>query len=191
MSLTRRSYKATTGLVVKSEDPQEPTITAVTNKAREGMKVLNSPSCKSILRDSLKALAEFIWKLSCLELKQTVPTLGSFLEHLLPKAKQNFAIAMILKMQCKQLFKFNRLCQWYCVEMEYTSRFFVCLMTLHFLSCYDQSIGACSLSWCKFDSVISLSVSATAKAVKDVSDNHDADVMSWANNLLRNIKVKE
>ena len=33
-------------------------------------------------------------------------------------------------------------------------------------------------------------VSAVAKAVKDVSDNHDADVMSWASNLLNNIKVK-
>jgi len=39
--------------------------------------------------------------------------------------------------------------------------------------------------------MISLSVSAAAKAVKDVSDNHDADVISWANNLLKNIKVKQ
>lgn len=149
MSLTRRNYKATTGLVVKSEDLQEPTIIAVTNKAREEMKVLNSPSCKSILRDSPKALAEFNWKLLCLELKKTVPTLWSFLKHLLPKAKQNFicfVIAMILKMQCKQLCQVQKAVSMMLYGNGVHKQVFVCLMTLYFLSYYDRSISACNLS---------------------------------------------
>ena len=106
MSLSRRSYKATSSQVVNSEDLKEPIIIAMANKAREEMKALNSSSCKSMLRDSPKALAQFSWELLSLELKETVPTLWSFLEHLVPKAKQKFlcfVIAMIMKMQCKQL----------------------------------------------------------------------------------------
>ena len=57
MSLSRRSYKATSSQVVNSEDLKEPIIIAMANKAREEMKALNSSSCKSMLRDSPKTLA--------------------------------------------------------------------------------------------------------------------------------------
>ena len=57
MSLSRRSYKATSSQVVNSEDLKEPIIIAMANKAREEMKALNFSSCKSMLRDSPKTLA--------------------------------------------------------------------------------------------------------------------------------------
>jgi len=37
--------------------------------------------------------------------------------------------------------------------------------------------------------MITLSVSATAEAVKQISDRHDADVIHWANDILENIEV--
>jgi len=37
--------------------------------------------------------------------------------------------------------------------------------------------------------MITVSVTTVANSVKDLSDRHDADVISWANNLLINIDV--
>jgi len=76
------------------------------DKACEEMKILNSPTHKSILRESPKELKQFSWELLCLELKQAVPTLWMFLHNLLPNAKKKFIcfiVSMVLKMQCKQL----------------------------------------------------------------------------------------
>ena len=58
MSLSR-SYKATSSQVVNSQDQKQPIIIAMANKASEEMKALNSSSCKSMLRDSPKALVQF------------------------------------------------------------------------------------------------------------------------------------
>ena len=38
--------------------------------------------------------------------------------------------------------------------------------------------------------MVTLSVSATAQAVKQISDRHDADVIRWVNDILMNTEVK-
>ena len=38
--------------------------------------------------------------------------------------------------------------------------------------------------------MITVSVTATANTVRKLSDNHDADVISWVNKLLMTIKVR-
>ena len=104
LSLSRRSYNACSEKAVNSNSFQEPIIDSLAFKAKKEMECLNSQP--SQLKDSPKALEKFSWNLLSLELKETVPTLWSFLESLLPKAKQKFIcflISMLLKMQCKQL----------------------------------------------------------------------------------------
>ena len=105
-SLSRRCYNATSEKVVESEDLHDCTLNAMADKAREEMKRLNSPSHKSMLRESPKELERFNWESLGLELKQAVPTLWMFLHSVLPNAKEKFIcfiVSMVLKMQCKQL----------------------------------------------------------------------------------------
>jgi len=37
--------------------------------------------------------------------------------------------------------------------------------------------------------MVTVSVTTVVNSVKELSDRHDADVISWANNLLMNIEV--
>ena len=82
-----------------------------------------------------------------------MPTLWSFLEHLVPKAKQKFlcfVIAMIMKMQCKQLCQVQKAVSMMLygngvhkqVLFIFDNFYFVMTSSL----CYGRSIGACSLS---------------------------------------------
>jgi len=104
LSLSRRSYNACSEKAVNSNSFQEPIIDSLAFKARKEMECLNSQP--SLLKDSPKALEKFSWNSLILELKETVPTLWSFLESLLPNVKQKFicfVISMLVKMQCMHL----------------------------------------------------------------------------------------
>ena len=101
LSLSRRSYNACFAKAVESKDFKE---SVVEKLVRKEMEYLNSHP--SLLKDSPKVLQKFNWHSLNLELKQTIPTLWSILESLLPKPNQKFIcfiISMILKMQCKHL----------------------------------------------------------------------------------------
>ncbi|XP_065908866.1 uncharacterized protein [Dysidea avara] len=168
LSLSRRSYNACSEKAVNSNSFQEPIIDSLAFKAKKEMECLNSQP--SQLKDSPKALEKFSWNLLSLELKETVPTLWSFLESLLPKAKQKFIcflISMLLKMQCKQLCQVQKAVSMLLYGNGVHKQVFHCLQPF----------------------MVTLSVSVTAQAVKQISDRHDADVISWANDILENREV--
>jgi len=135
---------------MESEDLHDRAIHSLAVHTREEMKVLNSPSHKSLLRESSKELETFSWESLCSELKDAVPTLWTFLINLLPNSKEKFicfVISMILKMQCKQLCQVQKAVS----MMLYANGVHKQVLTLfsgwpyNFL--YNRFIGVCSHLW--------------------------------------------
>ena len=148
LSLSRRNYNACSAEAVESKDFKESIVEKLAVKARKEMEYLNSHP--SLLKDSPKALQKFNRHLLSLELKQTVPTLWSILESLLPKAKQKFicvVISMILKMQCKHLCQVQKavsvLLHGNDVHKQVTF-FILCKCVIPTLNIYYRSSVACN-----------------------------------------------
>ena len=81
---------------------------------------------------------------------------------------------MLVKMQCKQLCQVQK-----AVSMLLYGNVGHKQVLISF---YVRSFAVCNHLWLFF-------LSATAQAVKQISDKYDADVISWANDILDNREV--
>ena len=106
MSISRKSYKASSRKIVHSEDLLTPVISALSKEVLSEMNCISSTNNVTLLRGTNEELKFFSWDALWQEMQIKLPILVSFLQQVMPKADKKFLVflvAMMLKRHSKHL----------------------------------------------------------------------------------------
>ena len=163
---------------------------ALTSKIKKEIKKVCKLDHNCILRDGIEGVKQFSWETVWLELQRNVPTLCSLLAKLLYQPSKPL-ICFIISQIIKQHLPCMALVQREISILLYgngTSKQVIVFMW-HIVWYWHTYIGFMQVYNCLHRLMVCLSYSATTNLIRKLSEDHNADVLYWSDDLKKLIPV--